>query len=65
MLEVFLQHPAQVLSKPQILELMYNWTDSIDSNALEVFVHNLRRKTSPQIIRTLRGIGYALGPAED
>ena len=65
LLEVFLQHPAQVLSKPQILELMYNWTDSIDSNALEVFVHNLRRKTSPQIIRTLRGIGYALGPAED
>lgn len=65
LLEVFLQHPSQVLSKPQILELMYNWNDSIDSNALEVFVHNLRRKTSPQIIRTLRGIGYALGPAED
>lgn len=66
LLEVFLQNPTRVMSRSQLLESIYSWDQADDkgfeSNALEVFVHNLRRKIAPEIIRTLRGIGYALGP---
>lgn len=66
LLETLLQNPTRVLSKPQLLDSLYGWEQpgdkGIESNALEVFVHNLRRKLAPEVIRTLRGIGYALGP---
>ena len=65
LLEVFLRHPSRILSKHQILEQIYGWDEGLESNALEVFVHHVRRKTSPAIIRTVRGVGYALGPAID
>jgi DNA-binding response OmpR family regulator len=42
---------------------MYGWGDELESNAIEVFVYNLRRKIAPEIVRTVRGVGYALGPA--
>jgi two-component system response regulator QseB len=62
LLEVLLTHPQRVLSKPQILEKLYDWSGGDpESNALEVHVHHLRRKLHPDIIRTVRGVGYALG----
>ena len=64
LLEVLLAHPGRILSKPQIIEKLYGWGEEIDSNALEVFVHHLRRKIAPTIVRTVRGMGYALGEAE-
>jgi two-component system, OmpR family, response regulator QseB len=42
---------------------MYGWGDELESNAIEVFVYNLRRKIAPEIVRTVRGVGYALGAA--
>jgi len=63
LLEVLLAHPNRVLSKTQIVEKMYGWGEEVESNALEVFVHHLRRKLAPDAVRTVRGIGYALGPA--
>lgn len=65
LLEVLMNNPSRVMSKTQICERMYDWGEHIESNSLEVFVHHLRRKLSPQLIRTVRGIGYALGPAQD
>ena len=65
LLEVLLANPGRILSKPQILEKLYGWGEEIDSNALEVFVHHLRRKIAPGVVRTVRGMGYALGEAED
>jgi two-component system response regulator QseB len=65
LLEVLLANPGRVLSKAQILEKLYGWDDQLDSNTLEVFVHHLRRKIAPRIVRTIRGIGYALGEAGD
>ncbi|MFG6416713.1 response regulator [Roseateles sp. DC23W] len=66
LLEVLLSHPHRVLSKPQLLEKMYDWSGSEpESNALEVHVHHLRRKLYPGIVRTVRGVGYALGAADD
>lgn len=65
LLEVFLSHPNRVLPKALLAQKLYDWGSDPDSNALEVFVHHLRRKIDPGIIRTLRGVGYALGPPDD
>jgi two-component system response regulator QseB len=66
LLEALLKHPGRVLSRVQLLEKLYDWSgDEPESNALEVHVHHLRRKIHPSIVRTVRGIGYALGAAED
>ena len=65
LLEVLLTHPQRVLSKTQLLEKLYDWGGAEpESNALEVHVHHLRRKIGPEIVRTVRGVGYALGPAQ-
>ncbi len=63
LLQVLLANPSRVLSKAQILEKLYGWGEEVESNALEVYVHHLRRKLAPGIVRTVRGVGYALGPA--
>ena len=66
LLEALLMHPGRVLSKSQLQEKLYDWSGSEpESNALEVHVHHLRRKIDPAIVRTVRGVGYALGPAGD
>jgi two-component system response regulator QseB len=65
LLEALLTHPQRVLSKAQLQEKLYDWGGSEpESNALEVHVHHLRRKIHPGIVRTVRGVGYALGAAE-
>ena len=62
LLEVLLKHPQRVLSKTQLQEQLYDWSSSEpESNTLEVHVHHLRRKIDAGIVRTVRGIGYALG----
>jgi len=66
LLEVFLKHPRKVLSKGQLLEQLYDWRGGEpESNALEVHIHHLRRKISPDLVRTIRGLGYALGSIEE
>jgi two-component system response regulator QseB len=65
LLEVLLANPLRVLSKAQLQDKLYDWSGSEpESNALEVYVHHLRRKIDPRIVRTVRGVGYALGPGE-
>lgn len=64
LLEVLLAHPNRVLSKAVLIDKLYDWASDPDSNALEVFVHHLRRKIHPGIVRTVRGVGYALGAAD-
>ena len=59
LLELFLRHPTQVLSKESILDRL--WGYAFDANLVEVYVGYLRRKLGPpQLIATLRGAGYAL-----
>jgi two-component system response regulator QseB len=66
LLEVLLSHPQRVLTKPQLLEKLYDWSGGEpEGNALEVHVHHLRRKLNPAVVRTVRGVGYALGAAQD
>ncbi|MGZ5336766.1 MAG: response regulator transcription factor [Solirubrobacterales bacterium] len=64
LLELFLEHPRQVLSRGQIFEAVWGYDFGPSSNSLEVYVGYLRRKTEaegePRLIHTVRGVGYAL-----
>lgn len=57
-LQELLLHRGRVLSKDQLTELVYGWSEDLDSNAIEVHVHHLRKKLGNDIIQTLRGVGY-------
>jgi DNA-binding response OmpR family regulator len=57
-LEALLQRPGAVLSRTQLEDRLYGWDEPIGSNAVEVYVHGLRRKLGSDVIRTLRGVGY-------
>jgi two-component system response regulator QseB len=64
-LEVLLANPLRVLSKAKFQEKLYDWSESEpESNILEVYIYHLRRKIDPGIVRTVRGVGYALGNGE-
>jgi two-component system, OmpR family, response regulator QseB len=57
-LEALLQRPGAVLSRTQLEDRLYGWDEQIGSNAIEVYIHGLRRKLGSEAIRTLRGVGY-------
>lgn len=63
LLLALLEASPRVLSRTQIEAKLYNWTSGLDSNAIEVHVHRLRRKLGDDLIRTVRGVGYFV-PAE-
>jgi two-component system, OmpR family, response regulator QseB len=63
LLELLLGSPQRVLSRATLQAKLYSFEQDIDSNALEVHVHHLRRKLHPSLVRTVRGVGYALGAA--
>ena len=60
LLEALADRPGAVLSRAQLEERLYGWDEEIASNAVEVHIHALRRKLDPGLIRTVRGMGYAL-----
>ena len=55
---VLLESRGRVQSRQQLEARLYNWQDSIESNAVEVHVHHLRRKLGSASIQTMRGVGY-------
>lgn len=58
LLECLMESPGTVLSKEQLEERIYGWDEEVSSNAIEVHLHNLRRKLGSQWIRNVRGVGY-------
>lgn len=64
LLELFLTHPNQVLTRDQIYESVWGYDSSMASNSLEVYIGYLRRKTEPngaaRVIHTVRGVGYVM-----
>jgi len=58
LLHKLLENSGRVLSRENLTSTLYGWGDEIDSNALEVHIHNLRKKFGSDLIRTIRGVGY-------
>lgn len=65
LLELFMNNRERVLTRTIIEEKLYTWDDEVSSNALEVHIHHLRQKLGKQFIRTVHGVGYALGKNEE
>ncbi|MEO5670394.1 MAG: response regulator transcription factor [Ramlibacter sp.] len=59
-LEPMLARPGAVFSRAQLEEKLYSWKDDINSNAVEVYVHGLRKKLGSELIQTVRGLGYVV-----
>jgi two-component system response regulator QseB len=66
LLRLLLEQRGKVLSRTRLVEALYGWDGELESNAIEVHVHHLRRKLGNELIRTVRGIGYGIDrPAKD
>lgn len=65
LLELFMYNRERVLARSTIEEKLYTWDEEVSSNALEVHIYNLRQKLGKQFIRTVHGVGYALGKNDD
>ena len=59
-LHALMLNAGKVLSRAQLEEQLYAWGDEIESNAVEVHIHHLRRKLFPELIETIRGVGYLM-----
>jgi DNA-binding response OmpR family regulator len=62
-LEALLQRPGAILSRTQLEDRLYGWSGQVESNAIEVYIHGLRRKLGSHVIHTQRGLGYFIPKA--
>jgi len=63
-LEALMARPGAVLSRAQLEDRLYGWGEEIESNAVSVYIHQLRRKLGQDFIRNVRGVGYFVGEAQ-
>ena len=57
-LEPLIARPGMVLSRQQLEDKLYGWGDEVSSNAVEVYIHGLRKKLGPELVLNVRGVGY-------
>jgi DNA-binding response OmpR family regulator len=62
LLHALMLNAGKVLSRAQLEEKLYAWGEEVESNAIEVHIHHLRRKLYPELIETIRGVGYLIRP---
>lgn len=62
-LDTLVRRKNQVLTRSQIEETLYGWGGEVESNAVEVYIHSLRKKFYSGLIHTVRGVGYQIAPA--
>ena len=60
-LEALMQRPGALLSRAQLEDRLYGWGEEIESNAVSVYIHQLRRKLGAEFIQNVRGVGYFVG----
>lgn len=60
LLQMLLENVGRVMSRQRLEESLYSWKDEVESNAVEVHIHHLRKKLGSDLIRTIRGIGYVI-----
>jgi two-component system OmpR family response regulator len=65
LLEIFMQRPGRMVNKEQIVDLLCQWGEEVSTNAVEVYIHRLRKKLEPGGVKiaTVRGLGYCLEKA--
>ncbi len=63
LLEALLDRPGAILSRAQLEQRLYGWGEEVESNAIEVHIHSLRKKLGADFIRNVRGVGYRVPPA--
>lgn len=63
LLHALMERPGAMLSRSQLEERLYGWGEEIESNAISVYVHQLRKKLGEDLLHTQRGVGYYVGPA--
>ncbi|MCP1660111.1 response regulator [Neisseria perflava] len=61
LLEMLVSQPKHIISRAQIEDKLYGWEQEVESNAVEVHIHHLRKKIGSGVIQTKRGLGYQLG----
>ncbi len=60
LLRVLMENPGRIYSREQLINKLYSWNEEVVSNAVDVHIHNLRKKTGPAFIRTIRGVGWLI-----
>jgi two-component system OmpR family response regulator/two-component system response regulator QseB len=60
LLHALMRHAGRVMTREQLEAQLYSWGHEVESNAIEVHIHHLRRKLQPELIQTVRGVGYTV-----
>lgn len=63
LLKKLIENPDRIHSRAQLEQSVYGWEGDVESNTIDVHVHHLRRKLHPDVVKTVRGVGYRIGPA--
>lgn len=61
---MLVENRGRVLSREQLEETLYSWGEEVESNAIQVHIHHLRRKLGKELIRTVHAVGYTIDPAQ-
>jgi two-component system response regulator QseB len=61
LLRRLVEQPNKVFTRSELEASLYGWGEGVASNAIDVYVHHVRRKTDPDLIKTVRGLGYRIG----
>lgn len=64
LLEALMRQPGALVTREKLLDSVYGWGAEVESNAIEVHLHHLRRKLCPELILNVRGVGYRLVPVD-
>ena len=65
MVDALLAHPGMLLSRAQLEQKLFGWSEDVTSNAVEVYIHGLRKKLGAEIVRNVRGVGYRVPPGRE
>ncbi len=63
-LRVLMEGAGRVLTRGQLEQSLYGWNRNVDSNAVEVHIHNLRAKLGAGLLKTVRGVGYTISRSQ-
>jgi DNA-binding response OmpR family regulator len=64
LLHALMERPGAILSRAQLEDRLYGWGEELESNAISVYMHQLRKKLGDDLLHTVRGVGYYAGPAK-